>query len=204
MRSIQRSRRQYFSKDRLYFSMYRTDLDTENIADPQGLHDVAQQHEVLSVQLHAYFLSQRAERIQLRPIRVQGSSRFRQGIPSPEFLTSALDRPGGVNGPWGPATFIQNTTMRDGAPGERANTRSSSDMNFGRETTTPGRGTILSSSLPVSPQFDCGWVQDDPTLETAVNFNPLSGKVAGGAYRHLLNTHGVFARRLETKRQALR
>ena len=58
---------------------------------------------------------------------------------------------------------------------------------------------MMTRSLPVRTrgrhfQFNnlLDLVRDRPFEESGVNFDPLTGQVANGAYRHLMNTNGAF------------
>ena len=58
---------------------------------------------------------------------------------------------------------------------------------------------MMMRSLPVHtnrPHFQFNnlldLVRDQPFEESGVNFDPLTGQVANGAYRHLMNTNGAF------------
>ena len=99
---------QYFSKDRLYFSMYRTDLDTENIAIRSGFRDVPNNNTKSYQAGYTHIFSPTLiNDFSYGQIRVQGSSGFSTGIPF-RVPDIGIDNQEGINGPWGPATFIQN------------------------------------------------------------------------------------------------
>lgn len=183
---------QYFSKDRLYFSMYRTDLDTENIAIRKGFHDVGNNNTKAYQAGYTHIFSPNLlNEFGYGQIRVQGSSGFSHGIPF-HVPDIGIDNEEGINGPWGPATFIQNNyNWRDIV----SLVKSKHSFKFGYEF-WKGDDDARFAGPYYRPHFQfanlLALVQDDPTLENGVNFNPLTGKVADGAYRHLLNTNGAF------------
>ena len=183
---------QYFSKDRLYFSLYRTDLDTENIAIRQGFHDVPNNNtKAYQLGYTHIFSANLINDFGYGQIRVQGSSGFSKNIPF-HVPDIGIDNQEGINGPWGPATFIQNNyNWRDVV----SLVKSKHSFKFGYEF-WKGDDDARFAGPYYRPHFQfanlLALVQDNPTLESGVNFNPLTGKVADGAYRHLLNTHGVF------------
>jgi len=183
---------QYFSKDRLYFSMYRTDLDNENIALRQGFRDVPNNNTKSYQAGYTHIFSPTLiNDFGYGQIRVQGSSGFSHGIPF-HVPDIGIDNQEGVNGPWGPATFIQNNyNWRDVV----SMIRSRHSFKFGYEFWM-GDDDARFAGPYYRPHFQfanlIALVQDNPTLESGVNFNPLTGMVADGAYRHLLNTHGAF------------
>jgi len=183
---------QYFTKDRLYFSMYRTDLDTESIAIRSGFRDVPNNNtKSYQVGYTHIFSPTLINDFSYGQIRVQGSSGFSKGIPF-RVPDIGIDNQEGINGPWGPATFIQNNyNWRDVV----SLVKSKHSFKFGYEFWT-GDDDARFAGPYYRPHFQfsnlIALVQDDPTLENGVNFNPLTGEVADGAYRHLLNTHGAF------------
>ena len=183
---------QYFSKDRLYFSMYRTDLDTENIAIRNGFHDVGNNNTKAYQANYTHIFSPNLlNEFSYGQIRVQGSSGFAHGIPF-RVPDIGIDNEEGINGPWGPATFIQNNyNWRDVV----SLVKGRHSLKFGYEFWT-GDDDARFAGPYYRPHFQfsnlIALVQDDPTLESGVNFNPLTGQVADGAYRHLLNTNGAF------------
>lgn len=183
---------QYFAKDRLYFSLYRTDLDTENIALRKGFHDVGNNNTKSYQFNYTHIFSPSVlNEFTYGQIRVQGSSGFSPGIPF-RVPDIGIDGQEGINGPWGPATFIQNNyNWRDVV----SLVKSKHSFKFGYEF-WKGDDDARFAGPYYRPHFQfsnlIALVKDDPTLESGVNFNPLTGKVADGAYRHLLNTNGIF------------
>jgi hypothetical protein len=183
---------QYFSKDRLYFSLYRTDLDSENIAIRQGFRDVPNNNTKSYQAGYTHIFSPTLiNDFSYGQIRVQGSSGFSTGIPF-RVPDIGIDNQEGINGPWGPATFIQNNyNWRDVV----SLVKKKHSLKFGYEFWM-GDDDARFAGPYYRPHFQfanlLALVQDDPTLESGVNFNPLTGQVADGAYRHLLNTHGLF------------
>jgi len=89
--------------------MYRTNLDTENIAIRKGFHDVGNNNTKAYQAAYTHiFTPNLLNDFSYGQIRVQGSSGESTGIP---FHVPDIGIDGGqegINGPWGPATFIQN------------------------------------------------------------------------------------------------
>jgi len=184
---------QSFSKDRLYFSMYRTNLDTENIAIRQGFHDVGNNNTKAYQAAYTHIFNPNLlNDFSYGQIRVQGSSGESGGIP---FHVPDIGIDGGqegINGPWGPATFIQNNyNWRDVV----TLLKGKHSLKFGYEF-WKGDDDARFAGPYYRPHFQFATlltlVQDQPREESGVNFNPLTGKPADGAYRHLLNTNGIF------------
>ena len=181
------------AKDRLYFNMYKVDLESQNISPRKGFYDVGNNN------TNAYQLSWThtfsptlLNEASYGQIRVQGSSGATKGIPFhvPDINISGVGT--GINAPWGPATFIQhNYNWRDVATWVRGR----HSLKFGYEYWT-GDDDAQFAGPYERPNFQFNnlldLVQDKPYTEGGVNFNPVTGQVANGAYRHLMNTNGAF------------
>ena len=183
---------QYFAKDRLYFSAYRVNLDTQNIALRKGFYDVPNNN--TNAYQFAYthiFTPTLLNDFSYGQIRVQGSSGETEGIPFhvPDIGITGEE---GINGPWGPATFIQhNYNWRDVV----SFIQGRHSLKFGYEFWT-GDDDAQFAGPYYRPHFQFNnildLVRDQPYEENGVNFNPLTGLPADGAYRHLLSTNGIF------------
>jgi hypothetical protein len=184
---------QYFEKDRFYFSLYKVDLDTEGIFPRQGFHDIGNNNtNAYQLSYTHIFTPTLLNEFSYGQIRVQGSSGETKGIPFhvPDIGITGVDT--GISGPWGPATFIQhNYNWRDVVSWVKG----SHSLKFGYEFWT-GDDDAQFAGPYYRPHFQFNnlldLVRDQPFEESDVNFDPLTGKVANGAYRHLLSTNGVF------------
>ena len=186
---------QYFrsGKDRVYFNMYRVDLNNQNINLRKGFYDEPNNN-TNSYQLsytHTFSPSLLNE-FTFGQLRVLGTGGETSGIP---FSVPDINVTGsaGINAPWGPAVFIQhNYNWRDVVSWVRG----AHTFKFGYEFWTGDddaqfAGPYYRPSFQFNSLLDL--IQDKPYSESGVNFNPVTGQVANGAYRHLMSTNGVFA-----------
>ena len=186
---------QYFhdGRDRFYFNLYKVDLDTEHIANRKGFYDVENNNtNAYQLSYTHLFSSTVINDFSYGQIRVQGSSGETAGIPFrvPNII---IDQQSIGNNPaWGPATFIQhNYNWRDVVSWVKG----SHSLKFGFEYWT-GDDDAQFAGPYERPQFNFSnlldLVEDKPYEESGVNFNPVTGQVSNGAYRHLLATEGLF------------
>lgn len=181
------------AKDRFYFNLYKVDLDTQNIANRQGFYDVGNNN------TNAYQLSYThifnpavLNEFSYGQIRVQGSSGETPGIPFHIPSIYINQQSVGISPVWGPATFIQhNYNFRDVVSWIRG----AHSFKFGFEYWT-GDDDAQFAGPYERPYFDFNnlldLVQDKPYDEGGVNFNPITGQVGNGAYRHVMSTEGAF------------
>lgn len=183
------------SHDRFYFNLYKIDLDTENQNIRKGFYDVGNNNtNAYQANWTHTFSPAILNEFSYGQIRVQGSSGATAGIPFhiPDINITGVGT--GINSPWGPATFIQhNYNWRDVASWVRG----PHSFKFGFEYWT-GDDDAQFAGPYERPSFQFNnlldLVQDRPYQESGVNFNPVTGQVANGAYRHLLSTFSAFVR----------
>ncbi len=183
---------QYFSKDRLYFSLYKTNLNTENIAIRKGFYDIGNNNTNAYQFAWTHIFSPTIlNEFSYGQIRVQGSSGAHAGIPFhvPDIGVNGSE---GINGPWGPATFIQhNYNWRDVVSAVKGR----HSLKLGAEYWT-GDDDAQFAGPYERPHFQFNnlldLIRDQPYSESGVSFNPVTGLPGNGAYRHLLDTFGVF------------
>jgi Carboxypeptidase regulatory-like domain/TonB dependent receptor len=186
---------QYFrdGRDRFYFNLYKVDLDTETIPNRTGFYDVGNNNtNAYQLSYTHLFSSTVINDFSYGQIRVQGSSGATPGIPFHVPDISVDQQNIGISPPWGPATFIQhNYNWRDVVSWVKG----SHSLKFGFEYWT-GDDDAQFAGPYERPTFNfrnlLDLVQDKPYQESGVNFNPVTGQVSNGAYRHLLATEGLF------------
>src|SRR5712692_1942795 len=179
--------------DRLYFNMYRVDLNSQDVPIRKGFggsnnnntnaYQLSWSHTFAPTILNEFSYGQ---------IRVQGSSGETAGIPFrvPDINVNFQNT--GVSAGWGPATFIQhNYNWRDVVSWVKG----SHSLKFGYEfwkgdDDARFRAPYERPSLQFNNLLDL--VRDRPYQQSGVNYDPITGQVANGAYRHLLNTLGAF------------
>ncbi len=186
---------QYFrdGRDRLYFNLYKVDLDTENIANRKGFYDVGNNNTNAYQLSYTHLFSPTIiNDFSYGQIRVQGSSGETPGIPFhvPNIFIDQQNV--GIAPDWGPATFIQhNYNWRDVVSWVKG----SHSLKFGFEYWT-GDDDAQFAGPYERPNFSfrnlLDLVQDKPYEESGVNFNPVTGQVSNGAYRHVMETEGLF------------
>ena len=181
------------SNDRLYFNFYKVDLDTEQIGRRRGFYGVDNNNTSAyqASWLHIFSPGLLNE-FSYGQIRVQGSAGDSPDIPFrvPEIGITNQDT--GINAGWGPATFIQhNYNWRDVVTWVRG----AHSLKIGGEAwmgddDAQFRAPYERPSFQFNNLLDL--VRDQPYQQSGVNYDPITGQVANGAYRHLLNTVGVF------------
>jgi hypothetical protein len=181
------------NNDRLYFNFYKVDLDTEQIGRRRGFYGVDNNNTSAyqASWLHIFSPGVLNE-FSYGQIRVQGSAGDSPGIPFrvPEIGITNQDT--GINAGWGPATFIQhNYNWRDVVTWVRG----AHSLKIGGEAwmgddDAQFRAPYERPSFQFNNLLDL--VRDQPYQQSGVNYDPITGQVANGAYRHLLNTVGAF------------
>ena len=179
--------------DRLYFNFYKVDLDTEQIGRRRTFYGVDNNNTSAyqASWLHI-FTPTLLNEFSYGQIRVQGSAGDSPGIPFrvPDINITYQDT--GINAGWGPATFIQhNYNWRDVVTWVRG----AHSLKIGGEfwmgdDDARFRAPYERPSFQFNNLLDL--VRDQPYQQSGVNYDPLTGQVANGAYRHLLNTVGLF------------
>lgn len=180
-------------KDRLYFNLYKVDLDTQDIGIRKSFGGVNNNNtNAYQFNWTHIFTQNLLNEASYGQIRVQGSSGETPGIPFHVPDINVSNQSVGVNAGWGPATFIQhNYNWRDVVSWVRGD----HSFKFGFEYWT-GDDDAQFTNPYERPTFQFNslldLVQDRPYRESGVNFNPVTGQVSNGAYRHLLSTEGAF------------
>jgi hypothetical protein len=179
--------------DRLYFNFYKVDLDTEQIGRREGFYGVDNNNtSAYQANWLHIFSNTLLNEFSYGQIRVQGSAGDSPGIPFrvPDINITYQDT--GINAGWGPATFIQhNYNWRDVVTWVRG----AHSVKIGGEAWMGDddarfRAPYERPSFQFNNLLDL--VRDQPYQESGVNYDPITGQVANGAYRHLLNTVGAF------------
>ena len=181
------------NKDRLYFNLYKVDLDTEQIGRRKGFYGV-DNNNTSAYQgswMHV-FTPALLNELSYGQIRVQGSVGDSPGIPFRVPDININYQSTGINAGWGPATFIQhNYNWRDVVTWVRG----AHSLKLGAEAWM-GDDDARFRAPYERPNFQFNnlldLVRDQPYQEGGVNYDPITGQVANGAYRHLLNTAGAF------------
>lgn len=179
--------------DRLYFNFYKVDLDTEQIGRRQGFYGVDNNNTSAyqASWLHI-FTNTLLNEFSYGQIRVQGSAGDSPGIPFRVPDINITYQNTGINAGWGPATFIQhNYNWRDVVTWVRG----AHSLKMGGEfwmgdDDARFRAPYERPSFQFNNLLDL--VRDQPYQQSGVNYDPITGQVANGAYRHLLNTVGAF------------
>ena len=186
------------SKDRIYFNLYKTDLDLQTLGNRRGF-ATTDNNFTDSMQgswtrtISPSFLNE----FSFGWIRVEGQRGFNpstDGEPIP-FNIPNIGIQGqslGVSPAWGPAAFIQNNfnwrnvvtvlkgshTLKVGGSGWWGDDDARFDGAFGR--TSLGFNNLLEL------------VQDRPFSQGGPRIDPLTGLEAAGGYHFLLDTFGFF------------
>ncbi len=179
--------------DRLYFNFYKVDLDTEQIGRREGFYGVDNNNTSAyqASWLHI-FTPTLLNEFSYGQIRVQGSAGDSPGIPFRVPNINITYQDTGINAGWGPATFIQhNYNWRDVVTWVRG----AHSLKVGGEfwmgdDDAQFRAPYERPTFQFNNLLDL--VRDQPYEQSGVNYDPITGQVANGAYRHLLNTVGVF------------
>ena len=181
------------NRERLYFNFYKVDLDTEQIGRRQGFYGVDNNNTGAYQAGWTHIFSPKLlNELTYGQIRVQGSVGDSPGIPFriPDINIAYQDT--GVNAGWGPATFIQhNYNWRDVVTWVRGSHSLKMGGEFWKgDDDARFRAPYERPSFQFNNLLDL--VRDRPYQQSGVNYDPITGKVANGAYRHLLNTLGAF------------
>jgi hypothetical protein len=181
------------SNDRLYFNFYKVDLDTEQIGRRKTFYGVNNNNTSAyqAAWLHI-FAPTLLNEFSYGQIRVQGSQGDSPGIPFRVPTINIAYQNTGIDAGWGPATFIQhNYNWRDVVTWVRG----AHSLKMGGEVWM-GDDDARFRAPYERPTFQFNnlldLVRDAPYQESGVNYDPITGQVANGAYRHLLNTIGAF------------
>ena len=179
--------------DRLYFNFYKVDLEPSRLDGVAGFYGVDNNNTSAyqASWLHI-FTPTLLNEFSYGQIRVQGSSGDSPGIPFRVPDINITYQNTGINAGWGPATFIQhNYNWRDVVTWVRG----AHSLKVGGEfwmgdDDAQFRAPYERPSFQFNNLLDL--VRDQPYQQSGVNYDPITGQVANGAYRHLLNTVGVF------------
>lgn len=181
------------NQDRLYFNFYKVNLDTEQIGRRKGFYGVDNNNTgaYQASWMHVFNPTMLNE-FSYGQIRVQGSVGDSPGIPFRVPDININYQSTGINAGWGPATFIQhNYNWRDVVTWVRG----AHSLKIGAEAWM-GDDDARFRAPYERPNFQFNnlldLVRDRPYQQGGVNYDPISGQVANGAYRHLLNTVGAF------------
>lgn len=180
-------------KDRLYFNFYKVDLDTEQIGRRKGFYGVDNNNtSAYQGSWTHIFTPHLLNELSYGQIRVQGSVGDSPGIPFRIPDINIAYQNTGVNAGWGPATFIQhNYNWRDVVTWVRGSHSLKIGAEFWKgDDDARFRAPYERPSLQFNNLLDL--VRDRPYQQSGVNYDPITGQVANGAYRHLLNTLGAF------------
>ncbi|MFQ5968154.1 MAG: TonB-dependent receptor domain-containing protein [Acidimicrobiia bacterium] len=186
------------SADRLYFNLYRTELDIETQRNRRGFSTTDDNFSTaIQSSWTRTFSPAVINEFSFGWIRVQGNRGFNEsteGGPIP-FNIPNINVQGqslGISPAWGPATFIQNNfnwrnvvsvlkgshSLRFGVSGWWGDDDARFNDVFGR--TTLGFNNLLDL------------VSDSPFTQGGPLIDPLTGLEGPGGYEHLLNTFGWF------------
>lgn len=181
------------NNDRLYFNFYKVDLDTEQIGRRRGFYGVDNNNtSAYQASWTHIFSPTLLNEFSYGQIRVQGSAGDSPGIPFRVPDINITYQNTGINAGWGPATFIQhNYNWRDVVTWVRG----AHSVKVGFEAwmgddDAQFRAPYERPSFQFNNLLDL--VRDQPYQQSGVNYDPITGQVANGAYRHLLNTVGAF------------
>lgn len=181
------------NRDRLYANYYKTDLDTEQVPIRRGYYSVNNNNtKALQTSWTHIFTPALLNEGSFGVIRVEGSFGEYPGLPF-HIPTINIDQSQNFAVPSnGPGAFIQhNYNWRDVVSWVRG----SHSLKFGFEAWS-GDDDAQFANNTLRPTFRflnlLDLVRDQPFNETGVVFDPLTGKVANGAYRHLMSTFGAF------------
>lgn len=181
-------------RDRLYGNYYKTDLDTEQVPGRVGYYSV-NNNNTKSFQTNwtHTFSPAILNEASFGFIRVEGSFGNYPNLPFhiPTINIDQVSQNFAVPSN-GPGAFIQNNyNWRDVVSWVRG----SHSLKFGFEAWT-GDDDARFANNSYRPTFRflnlLDLVQGNAYSETGVVFDPLTGKVTNGAYRHLMNTFGAF------------
>jgi outer membrane receptor protein involved in Fe transport len=187
---------QYFrdGRDRLYGNYYKTDLDTEQVPGRVGYYSINNNNtKAFQTSWTHTFTPSLLNEGSFGFIRVEGSFGGYPGLPFhiPTINIDQVSQNFAVPSN-GPGAFIQhNYNWRDVVSWVRG----SHSLKFGFEAWS-GDDDAQFANNSYRPTFRflnlLDFVQDNPYSETGAVFDPLTGKITNGAYRHLMNTAGAF------------
>ena len=181
------------NRDRLYANYYKTDLDTEQVPIRRGYYSINNNNTKALQTSWTHILNPSLlNEASFGVIRVEGSFGGYAGLPF-HIPTINVDQSQNFAVPGnGPGAFIQhNYNWRDVVSWVRG----SHSLKFGFDAWA-GDDDAQFANNSLRPTFRflnlLDLVRDQPFNETGLVFDPLTGKLANGAYRHLMNTFGGF------------
>jgi hypothetical protein len=181
------------NNDRLYFNLYKTDLDLEDILFREGFSTV---NDNFSTALQANwthtFSPTLLNEFNFGWIFVQGNRGLDPSIPMQLPSISIVGQNLGIAPTWGPATFIQNNWNWRNVV---SLVRGPHSLKFGFEAWTGDDDARFNdvngrTSFTFNNLLDL--VKDDPFLQSGPLIDPLTGKEGPGGYEHLLTTFAWF------------
>lgn len=180
-------------KDRIYGNYFRTTLDTEATAVRVGYETVnTNVSDAVQMNWTRTLSPTLVNELTFGWLRVEGNSSTDPDLPVeiPNINIDGQDV--GLSPGWGPATFVQNNfnwknvvTWMKGSHLVKFGFQAWYGDDDARFDGVFGRPTFEFSNL-------LELVTDDPLEQSGVSYDPLTGEVGRGGYRHLMNTFGAF------------